>query len=270
MEGIWKSQLVERTLVVVGVLLAVYLSVQALDTLGVLESSTKPVMRTISVEGEGKIFATPNIATVTYTITSDKPTAQAAQQDATTQGNKVLKLVRDLGVEDKDIKTTNYSIYPKYENVPAMGMPQMDGSMYYPPTNPQITGYTVSQTIELKVRAVDKVPDVVKALGTAGVGNVYGPNFTVDDMDELREQARVKAIDDAREEAEKLARQLGVRLGKVQSFSASDYYYDGGNSPASTRSYDLGSAEKAMVAAPEVPLGSDEIKMRAYITYEIR
>lgn len=140
--------------------------------------------------------------------------------------------------------------------------------MYYPPTNQQITGYTVSQTIELKVRAVDQVPEVVKALGGAGVGNVYGPNFTVDDMDALREEARLKAIEDARAEAETLAKKLGVHLGKVQSFSAAGYGYDTAVAPS--RSYDLGSAEKTMVAAPEVPLGSDEIRIQVYVTYEIR
>lgn len=269
MEGILQSRLVERTLIVVGILLAVYISVQTLDALGVLETSTKEVTHTLSVEGEGRVFATPNIATVTYTISAEQPTAQAAQQEATTQGNKVLKLVRDLGIEEKDIKTTSYTIYPKYENVPVVPLPADGGGYSYPSTNQQITGYTVSQTVELKVRDVEKVSGVVEMLGSAGVGNVYGPNFTVDDLDDLREQARAKAAEDAREEAEALAKQLGVRLGKVQSFSASDYGY-GEGMDSTIRTYDLGSASKAMVAAPEVPLGSDEIKMRVYVTYEIR
>ncbi len=242
-------------------LLAVFLLLLSIKELGNLGRSEIYPTSTITVEGSGKGTSIPNLAVVSFSVTEEATTVADAQTKATGKTDAALASVKDLGIEDKDVKTIAYNVYPKYETV----APCYSG--YCPEArNPKIIGYEVSQSIEVKVRDTAKAGEVLQALGTAGVQNISGPNFQVDEDDAIRNVAREEAIKEAKAKAKALAEQLGVRLGKVVSF-----YENTGPYPM----YDMGGGyggamDVAMEKAPSLPTGEQETTVSVSITYEIR
>lgn len=220
---------------------------------------------TISVDGTGEVFAAPDIANISFTIREDAKKVADAQDKATKKTKAALESVRKLGVADKDIKTQNYSSYPKYEwqesSIVCVTVP-----CPYRPGKQVIVGYEVSQTVTIKVRDLEKVNSLVDVLGNAGVTEMQGPNFAIDNEDALKAEARKIAIKKAREKAEVLADDLGVTLVRVVSFS------EGGNYPIYTRTMSA-SMEKGMggdAMSPELPQGENKITSNVTVTYEIR
>ncbi|MFZ2303934.1 MAG: SIMPL domain-containing protein [Minisyncoccia bacterium] len=221
---------------------------------------------TISVSGEGEVFATPDIANISFTVREEAKKVSDAQDKVTKKIKSALASVRKLGVADKDIKTQNYSSYPKYEwqegTVSCMGT----NCPPYRPGKQVIVGYEVSQTVTIKVRDLEKVNAIVDGLATAGVTEMQGPNFAIDDEDGLKAEARKIAIEKARAKAEVLARDLGVTLVRVVSFLEGGYY------PMYSRAT-LTSMEKGIggdAGVPELPQGENKITSSVTVTYEIR
>lgn len=240
------------------IFLALFLAAKAFDALGNLGRSTIYPSSTITVEGTGEATAIPDVARISFSVTEKASTVAAAQEAATTKMDKALEAVKGLGIEDKDTKTTSYNVYPQYEY-------QNCSMGYCPPTSssPRIIGYEVSQGIEVTVRDTAIAGEVLAALGATEVQNISGPNFTVEDEDSVKMQAREIAIAKAKEKAQKLAKELGVSLGKVVSFYENqpypmDYGYGG----------DM--RMEAVSSAPKLPTGEKETSVSVSITYELR
>jgi uncharacterized protein YggE len=132
--------------------------------------------------------------------------------------------------------------------------------------NPKITGYQVSESIEVTVRDLDKVSPLLAGLGQKNVQNLYGPNFTLEDPNAPQNAARGEAIKNAKVAADELAKELGVRLVRIVSFN------EGGNYPMYTKAaYGMGGAVDAQSGLrPTVPKGENEYTSSVSITYEIR
>jgi len=220
---------------------------------------------TISVSGEGEVMATPDIATISFTIQEEAKSVSDAQNLASAKTKTVLAALKKVGVADKDIRTENYSSYPKYEwqqsRIVCISAPCIQ-----PQGKQVITGYIVSQSVAVTVRNLDLVNDVVAALGKSEVSNMYGPNFAIDKEDDLKALARKQAIDKARAKAEVLARDLGVTLVRIVSFS------EGGNYPiyAMSKAVGMGATDAAVPPSPELPQGEQKITSSVTVTYEIR
>ncbi|HYD92982.1 MAG TPA: SIMPL domain-containing protein [Candidatus Paceibacterota bacterium] len=239
-------------------LLALFLLVLTIHQIGNLGRYTS-YTNTITVEGTGTGTMVPNLATVSFTVFETAPTVAEAQAEATAKTDAALATMENLGIEEKDLKTTSYSISPEYATVPPCY------GTYCPMSAPRITGYQVSQTVDVKVHDTTKAGDVLQALGSLGVQNVYGPNFTVDEDDAIKNVAREEAIENAKAKAEALADQLGVRLGKVVSFYENTgpypmYGYDGKGG--------AGMMEVAQ-SAPSLPTGEQETTVSVSVTFEI-
>jgi len=244
-------------------LLALFLLVKTIDMLayGVGRSDLYP-SKTISVEGTGEASMIPDIAQITFSVTEKGATVSEAQDKATAKTDAALEAVRGQGVEEADVKTLGYNVYPTYE----YQQPCYSGICPPVSSSPRITGYEVSQSIEVKVRDTAKAGSVLQSLGTVGVQNISGPNFVVDDEDNIRAEARAAAIAEAKEKAKSLAKDLGVNLGSVISFSEST----GGSYPMYD-SYGRGGMESAVAqSAPSLPVGENETMVTVYITYELR
>ena len=155
----------------------------------------------LAVVGEGKLEVTPGTASVEAGITVDnRSTVAAVQQTINTVNNEIIKALRALGIEKADIKTSNYSVYPNYtydNNVNA------------------INGYNGNATIEVKVRDVQMVSKVIEEVTAAGANQIQGVRFSIDKPEAYREQVRDMAIKNAKDQAEKLAKDLGISLGKI-------------------------------------------------------
>jgi len=218
---------------------------------------------TITVEGEGKVTAVPNIARVTFTASARASTVVGAQEEAAEISNAALAFLKESGIEDKDIKTESYATYPEY----TYDTRPCTSGYYCPPGEQRITGYNVSQSISVKLRDLESVGEILTGLGSARVSNISGPNFDVEDREALLRDARKQAIEQAKQKADVLADDLGVQTVRVVSFWESGagmpyYAYD-------TKGLGMGGAEMA-ASAPTLPVGENEIVTRVSITYEIR
>lgn len=224
---------------------------------------------TITVTGQGEVTAIPDVATFSYTIESSQKTVADAQADVTKKSDEVLSKLSDLGIKSEDVKTDGYNSYPRYEyQTAAASRICID---FCPPSGKQVlVGYTVSHTLSVKVRELGKAGDVAQALGQAGVQNISGPNFEVDDIEALREQARALAIDDARNDAKGLAKSLRVRLGSLVGFSDPST----GAYPAAYESGNAGLMMKAVsdiaAPAPTLPAGESKVMTTVQLTYRVR
>ncbi|MFH0779593.1 MAG: SIMPL domain-containing protein [Parcubacteria group bacterium] len=207
---------------------------------------------TISISGEGKVTAAPNIATVAVGFSNDKATVAEAQKENTTKMNDIIASIKTLGVEEKDIKTSNYNIYPKYEWLNNKNI---------------LTGYTVSQSVDVKIRDTKKISDILKIAGEKGANQIGSLNFEIDDKVALQAEARQKAIDDAKTKAQALAKQLGVKFSKIVSFSESNYQPVMYKS-AYAADFGMGGGGES-APAPSIQSGENEIKANVTITYEI-
>ena len=227
---------------------------------------------TISFSGHGEVTAVPDIANISFTISKDDKTVSAAQADVASVEKNALTVLKNKGIADTDIKTTDASVYPKYEYnqttcpaTPPSGGITVSSAVICRPGNQVLVGYTASESITVKVRQIDTAGDVMQALGTTGVSNLSGPNFSIDNKDAVNAQARQKAIDDAKTKAVELAKELGVSLGKITSFSES------GSMPtvyAAKAMFATSSANSSDTAS--LPVGENTISSDVNITYEIK
>lgn len=222
---------------------------------------------TISVSGEGEVFAIPDIAEFTFSVSETAKDVQTAQTNATKKTNASIAYIKEQGIEEKDIKTIDYSVNPHYEWQQG-ACPVSSGGQYIPcPPGKQIlTGYDVSQTIQVKVRDTKKAGDVLAGVGSRGATNVSGLNFTVEDQKKLEEEARGKAIAEARDRAEALAKDLHVDLVRVVSFN------EGGGGLYYAKAMMSAEMARDTVAAPapEIPVGQNKITSNVTVVYEIR
>ena len=220
---------------------------------------------TITFSGHGEVFATPDIANISFTIRKEAKTVKIAQEGVALIEKNVLAMLKINKVEDKDIKTINASFNPKYEY--RYDKQTMPCSQYDCPPTPGknvIVGYEAYESISLKIRDTDNTGKIMQELGVLGVTELNGPNFSVDDEDGLKTLARKKAIDDAKEKAKSLARDLGVRLGKITSFSES------GNYPIPMYAKTM-MDEGAVFSTPAIiPKGENTISSDVSITYELK
>lgn len=254
---------VVRILTVLGVLGAIFLAGLAWNEFRVAGFVGRDgmVQSTITVDGTGEVVTKPDIATFTFSVMEEAKTVAEAQKKSSERMNRALALLKDGGVEEKDIKTSGYNINPKYEyqNCPPFTA--------CPVRDPQVIGYQVTQSVEVKVRDIEKAGDILSSVGSVGVQNISGLIFSVDDDEKYKAEAREKAIEAARAKAKALASDLDVRLVRVISFSESGY--------PMPYAYGLGGVAYDKAVAPQaanvsVPSGENKITSQVNITYEIR
>lgn len=245
-------------------LLALLVALIAAKTIGELKSlayigKDKPATNVITVSGKGEVVMTPDIATFSFGVTQESANVGDAQKKATDKANAILAYLKQAGVEDKDVKTSSYNIYPRYE---------YRNATVYNSGERFLAAYVVSQTVDVKVRDLSKAGTLLAGIGAQGATDISGLSFSIDKQDEVSRQARDKAITDARKQAEVLADALGVHLGDIVSYSESAPYqpypmYYG-------RDMVMASAEKAAGSAPSIPSGENKVTSNVSITYEIR
>jgi uncharacterized protein len=223
---------------------------------------------TINVDGTGYVVAVPDVATFSFSVTQTAKTVADAQTKATAQINAALKSIRDQGIADKDISTQSYTINPHYEYQSAVCPATSSTVSYCPGGKSVLTGYEVSQTISVKIRDLAKAGTIFTSIGSLNVQNVNGLDFSVDEPKAVQAQAREKAINDAKSKAQVLAKQLGVKIVRVVSFSENS----GGGYPRPMM-YAMDKAVMAQSAAapmaPEVPTGEQKVTSNVTVTYEI-
>lgn len=227
---------------------------------------------TINVEGVAEVTAVPDIGAFSFTVESEDMEVAKAQEMSTEKINDIMTYLKtEGGVEEKDIKTTGYNTYPRYEWEQKFCIQgNCDNERV-------LKGYVVTEQVSVKVRVTEKAGELISGVGSRGVTNLSGLTFEVDDLEAKKEEARLAAIADAKEKAKKLAKELEVRLGDIISFN--DGYGGGYPMPmyAEDRAVSMdmayntaGDAVEERAVAPEISVGEDTITARVTITYKIK
>lgn len=232
------------------------------ETISVFEGIAHPTAaaaNTITVNGTGQASMAPDVAHISFSVENTSATVSDAQSKTTTQANAAIAYAKSQGIADKDIRTLSYNVTPQYS------YPNCGPGIYCPSSNGKITGYQVSETIQLTVRNLDNTGTVIGGLGNLQVQNISGPDLTLDDPTAGYDAARADAITNAKTQADTLAKQLGVHLGRIVSFSESS----GGGYPVPMYAA-MGAAKSAdAVASPTIPTGENQYNANVSITYEI-
>jgi uncharacterized protein len=254
--------IIMRTAAVLAALLGIFLIIASARGLKEYRyvGAGLPAGSTISVNGTAELEKSPDTAKFSFTVQAKNKVVATAQEEVS---KKVAKVTADLiaaGIEEKYITTNTYNSYPEYDYSRVMCAPGMGC-----PSSPVLSGYTVSQSVQVSVKDLGKAEVVAGILGAGGVTSIDGPNFGFEDDTAIAREARDLAIMDAKEEAEKLAASLGVKLVRVVSFSEGST-----NMPMYARAESFDAKGGAGNAAPTLPTGVQKINASVTVVYEIR
>lgn len=232
-----------------------------------------PATDTVTVNGNGQATMPPDTATISFTVQNTDDTVAAAQEATTKQANAAIDFVKSQGVDSSDVTTLSYNIYPQYSYSRCIS-PQVlsvssSQTVSIPPCteSSKITGYQVSETVQVKLHDLATVGTFVQGLGKLNVQNVSGPSFGLNDPTAGYDAARADAITKAKAQAQVLAKQLGVSLGRIVNFSESS-----GGGVYYAKAYGMGGAamDSAAMPTPSVPVGDNTYNASVSITYELR
>jgi len=172
--------------------------------------SEESTQKTISLTGAGTASATANEATIRMGVEVTRDSAAEAISDNAESMVEVIDALLLLGISEDDVQTTSYSVYPQYDWTE-------DGRV--------LLGYTVTNMVQVTVKDLDIVGDVIDAAGSVGANRMDGISFGLSDaqMQELKNTAYILALGDATDKADLIAETLGLTISGVQSVTESSY-----------------------------------------------
>ncbi|MEX2125949.1 MAG: SIMPL domain-containing protein [Woeseia sp.] len=206
--------------------------------------------RSVAVTGQGEASGVPDRAEVSAGVQTLAGTVIHATRENQTAIEKIMSALEEQGIPEEKIQTSNYSIWAEQN--------------YQEPRQIQISGYRVSNVVNVTIDDIAKVGDVLAAVTNAGANSIHGIQFGVKDTAALEQKAREVAMTDARERAEELAKLAGVQLGEVLTISTS--YGGGPPQPMMARSFEM--ADTAPV--PGISPGQQSVSVQVHVTFAIR
>lgn len=201
---------------------------------------------TVTVTGEAQVSVTPDLAQIDGGVTTEAKTAREASDANNKAMAAILPALKAAGIAENDIRTSRVSLYPQSTQ------PRPNGAQ-------QIAGYRASNRVTVRIRDVAKVAAMIDALVTAGANEIGGINFMVSQESKLLDDARVKAVEDARRKAEIYAKAANIRLGAPISISE-----DGSDRPVAARQFKAGAVAATMIAP-----GEETLRVSVSVSYEI-
>ncbi len=233
-----------------GLLAASFLGAGAMATQAQSDTSADQTLRTLSVNGTGRVNAVPDVADVNIGVYEQAKEASGASKKAAASMDSVVKALLGLGIDEKDIQTTSLNLNARYDwnKEPAA-----------------IVGWEASNMVNVTVRDIEAVGDVIDTVVEAGANQVNGISFRVEDPTEAQMLARTAAVDDARAKADQLAADAGVEIIGIVSISES-----GGQQPQPIymERAEMAFAADTAASTPVLP-GEVELSVNVVIQYEI-
>ena len=207
-----------------------------------------PKIPTIQVTGTGSVQVKPDTASISIGVSTEDGNAQNAVSRNNAATAKVISELQAAAIEKKDLKTSNFSVYPQYRT---------EGSDKHP-----VVTYRASNTVTVTVHNLDKVGDILTKAVTAGSNQISGPNFAVSDPEKYLAEARKKAVENAIAKASVYANAAGLKLGSILSMVE-----EGAAAPI----YAPRSASFSTAAAPvPVEAGEESIQARILLVVELK
>jgi len=207
---------------------------------------------TIVVSGKAEKQVSPDTARISFYVTKRGPDQKEIANYVNKKTKKVIGVLKDLGIDKKDIKTTNYSLQPEYS---------------WEKGRRNFMGYRVRQNVSVVIRDLANVPKVLAKVVEQGVDDLDGPNMFIDNLDEIQDNLRAEAIKNAKEKAKALASELDVKLTKIVGFSESggrkNYY------PQYKMAFADSVGVEESIVEPEINPGEEKIIKNVSITFKI-
>jgi len=207
--------------------------------------------REISVEATGKSYATPDVALISLGIEVKGKTAGAAMKEGTKIMNSVSDELTKMGIEKKDIKTTSYYLNPNYNWTQAEGSKQ--------------DGFVLNQSVTVKIRDLEKIGDAIAKATSLGANTVGDLQFTVDDPEKAKDEARKDAIEKIKAKAKAMGEIAGFKLGDALSYYEYEPYDYGKGGGMSYMSAEMGGGE----SVPTISAGEQEIQLTVSMSYRL-
>lgn len=211
-----------------------------------------------TVTGSGLVYAKADIANINIGFKTEvkKEAAQASLESADKM-KTIIASLNDLGVAEKDIKTSEYSLRPVYK---------------WTENNGQVLlGYEVYQSVQVKVRDLEKIGAVISESAEKGANQVGNVSFSIDDEYQLKNEARELAIKKAQEKAQLMASQAGMKLGKVKGvYESSDANYPNPIPMYTNAMKDMSGGAREEAAVSNIQSGQNEIRVEVTLIYEVK
>ena len=235
--------------VLILIVAAALLSLAACDS---ADNTSNSQQTGIWVNGDGKVYAEPDLATLSLGVEAKADTIDEASAQATQAMDQIMASLEENGVEEKDIQTSRFSIYP----ITKWDIDREEEIQ---------TGFRVTNMVTAKIRELEKTGQIIDAVIEAGgdFTRVNGISFSVEDPTPYQNQAREKAFAAAKAKAEQLANLSGVKLGKVTYVSENSSYYP---VPMSVEAY---KSDSAASMSTSISPGEQEISISVQISYGI-
>lgn len=245
--------------IIIGVSFILFLFSQTYLNIEKAENIVDP-SRSITLSATGKTYVLNNIAKINFTAITQGTDSQIVQKENNEQVSNVIKGIKSLGISEKDIKTINYSLRPEYDY--NWCKKDKDDFSQCPP---KIIGYRLDQSIELTIRDFQKIESVINLLAENQVDQVSGVRFEIEDIEKVKNLARVDALKKIQEQAQVISKETGIRLGKILEINENfvvPYY----------RSMQASKEEVAPSSSFDVSLepGQQEITVTLSVKYEIK
>lgn len=216
-------------------------------------TESAPATRTISVVGSGQVYLVPDVAYVYIGVHSQSENVSTALKQNNEQAKQVSDALKSMKVEEKDIQTTSFNIYPQQQYEPGTG-------------NVTGTYYSVDNTVYVTVRDLKILGELLDTVVRSGANSINGINFDVVDKEAALTKARSLAIENARKQAEELAKASGVTLGEMQSISTGYV-----STPMAKEMYGMGGGG-GMASSAQAPISAGQLVLSVdvSIVYQIQ
>lgn len=247
---------------IIGIVALVFLILILFWYVSAFSRSIMPA-RSFSVSAEGEITAVPDIAELSFgVLTEGGKNLADLQKENTGKANRIIDFLKKSGVDGKDIKTRIYAITPRYQY---FSCPPQEGGRATACPPPEIAGYSINQSVLVKIRALHTAGDIVAGVVEEGANTVSGPSFTIDDPALFQQKAREEAMKKAKEKARRVAKAGGFRVGRLISVN------EGFLLPQPVFAERFLTAKGGEgITSPELESGSQEVKVNITLVYEIK
>jgi len=214
-------------------------------------AGTGSPVRTLSVTGTGEVYLTPDIAYIAIGVHNEEESASGAVKANNTKTQNVINALKNAGVDEKDIRTSNFSIWPN--------------TQYGPDGKQQGVTYMVDNSVFVTVRDLQNLGELLDSVVKSGANSINSIQFDVEDKTAAIKQGREVAVADAQTQAAELADAAGVKLGDVQSIG----FYDSAPVPYQSSIGKGGGGAEAAASVPIQP-GQVSLTVTVSMTYELK
>ncbi len=244
-----QATLNQALMVLMGLMAVAGLSLLVKTFYMVRPQATDVSEHSITLTATGDAVAVPDVARINVGLLQEGDTVEAATAEGNKKMTEIVNALNEQGVEEQDLKTTNYSLSPRYN---------YDVQPY------KIEKYQLEQSVDVTIHDFEKLSTIVETATNAGANTVSSPRFEMNDPEDVKSQARQKALEKVKQRVDDLADATGVRIGDMVNFTEEE---PSATTPSPYYDYSkmLGAAE-----APTIQAGSQTVEVKVSVTYAIR